>query len=124
MSEIRNWLEKIDLGQYAEAFEANEINMDLIRQVDDQMLKDIGVLIAGSPVAAPQRNCPTDCHTRAERRCGPLGRGPRRAYIRQHAEGLSCLTEAAQIIQGAKPYYEAEVYRVRGDLLNVTVGRC
>jgi class 3 adenylate cyclase len=47
MSEIRKWLEAIGLGQYADAFEANEIGMDLLRQVDDQMLRDIGVSIGG-----------------------------------------------------------------------------
>jgi class 3 adenylate cyclase/predicted ATPase len=47
MSEIRKWLETIGLGQYADAFDANEIGMDLLGQVDDQMLKDIGVSIGG-----------------------------------------------------------------------------
>jgi hypothetical protein len=47
MSEIRKWLEAIGLGQYADAFEANDIEMDLLKQVDDQMLKDIGVASAG-----------------------------------------------------------------------------
>ena len=47
MSDIREWLESIGLGQYADAFDANEIGMDLLRQVDDQMLKDIGVSIGG-----------------------------------------------------------------------------
>jgi class 3 adenylate cyclase len=47
MSEIRTWLESIGLGQYADAFEANDIDMDLLKQVDDQMLKDIGVASAG-----------------------------------------------------------------------------
>jgi class 3 adenylate cyclase len=47
MSEIRKWLESICLDQYADAFEANEIEMDLLGQVDDQMLKDIGVSIGG-----------------------------------------------------------------------------
>ena len=47
MSEIRKWLEAIGLGQYADAFETNDIDMDLLRQVDDQMLKDIGVASAG-----------------------------------------------------------------------------
>src|SRR5215469_16245030 len=47
MSEVRKWLERIGLGQYADAFDANEIGMDLLRQVDDQMLKDIGVSIGG-----------------------------------------------------------------------------
>jgi hypothetical protein len=47
MSEIRKWLEEIGVGQYADAFEANEIGMDLLGQVDDQMLKDIGISIGG-----------------------------------------------------------------------------
>jgi class 3 adenylate cyclase/tetratricopeptide (TPR) repeat protein len=47
MSAVRKWLETIGLGQYADAFEANEIDMDLLGQVDDQILKDIGVSAAG-----------------------------------------------------------------------------
>jgi class 3 adenylate cyclase/predicted ATPase len=47
MSDVRKWLETIGLGQYADAFETNEIGMDLLGQVDDQMLKDIGVSIGG-----------------------------------------------------------------------------
>jgi class 3 adenylate cyclase len=47
MSEIRKWLESIGLGQYGDAFEANKIDMDLLGQVDDQILKDIGMLAAG-----------------------------------------------------------------------------
>jgi hypothetical protein len=47
MSEIRNWLEAIGLAQYAGAFEANDIDMELLRKVDDQTLKDIGMSSAG-----------------------------------------------------------------------------
>jgi class 3 adenylate cyclase len=47
MSEIRRWLEAIDLGQYADAFEINDIDMDLIRQIDDQALRDLGMTSAG-----------------------------------------------------------------------------
>jgi hypothetical protein len=47
MSAVRKWLEANSLGQYADAFEANDIDMDLLTQVDDQMLKDIGVSSAG-----------------------------------------------------------------------------
>ena len=47
MSEIRNWLDSIGLGEYGDAFEANHIDMDLLQQVDDQTLKDIGVASAG-----------------------------------------------------------------------------
>ena len=47
MSEVRTWLAEIGLGQYADAFEANDVEMDLLNGVDDQMLKDIGVTSAG-----------------------------------------------------------------------------
>jgi predicted ATPase/class 3 adenylate cyclase len=47
MSEVRSWLEAIGLAQYADTFETNEIDMDLLGQVDDQILKDIGVSAAG-----------------------------------------------------------------------------
>jgi class 3 adenylate cyclase len=47
MTEIRGWLESIGLGQYANAFEANDIDMDLLQHVDDQTLKDIGIASAG-----------------------------------------------------------------------------
>src|ERR1700730_8214928 len=47
MSAVRNWLEGIGLGQYAEAFQANDIEMDLLEEIEYQVLKDIGVLSAG-----------------------------------------------------------------------------
>jgi SAM domain (Sterile alpha motif) len=47
MNDIRKWLEAIGLGQYADNFEANDIDTDLLKQVDDQTLKDIGVSSAG-----------------------------------------------------------------------------
>jgi SAM domain (Sterile alpha motif) len=47
MSEVRNWLEGIGLAQYADDFEANDIEMDLLNQIDDQLLKDIGISSAG-----------------------------------------------------------------------------
>src|SRR6516164_5603972 len=47
MSEIRKWLEAIGLNQYGDAFEANKIDMDLLGQVDDHILKDTGVSAAG-----------------------------------------------------------------------------
>src|SRR5215471_18115138 len=76
MSEIRKWLEAIGLGQYGDAFEANKIDMDLLRQVDDHILKDIGVSAAGdrlrirnaiaklatAPVAQVNLNATTPTH--------------------------------------------------------------
>jgi class 3 adenylate cyclase/predicted ATPase len=47
MSEVGKWLEAIGLDQYVDAFETNAIDMDLLKQVDDQILRDIGVSAAG-----------------------------------------------------------------------------
>src|SRR6202167_171603 len=47
MSDVRTWLAGIGLGQYADTFEANDVEMDLLNGVDDQILKDIGVTSAG-----------------------------------------------------------------------------
>jgi class 3 adenylate cyclase len=47
MSRVSEWLETIGLAQYADAFHANDIDVDLLGQLDDQILKDIGVTSAG-----------------------------------------------------------------------------
>jgi hypothetical protein len=47
MSDVRKWLEAIGLGQDADAFQSNDIDMELLRKVDDQTLKDIGMSSAG-----------------------------------------------------------------------------
>jgi hypothetical protein len=47
MSDVRTWLAGIGLSQYADPFEAHDVEMDLLKDVDDQMLKDIGVTSAG-----------------------------------------------------------------------------
>jgi hypothetical protein len=44
---MSEWTEAINLAQYADAFEANDIEIDLLEQLDDQTLKDIGVASAG-----------------------------------------------------------------------------
>ena len=47
MSDVRKWLDSIGLAQYADAFETNDLDIDLLGQIDDQLLKDIGVSSAG-----------------------------------------------------------------------------
>ena len=47
MSRVSEWLETIGLAQYADVFEHNDIEFDLLGQLDDQTLKDIGVSSAG-----------------------------------------------------------------------------
>jgi SAM domain (Sterile alpha motif) len=41
------WLEAIGLAQYGDIFESHDLDIDLLRQVDDQILKDIDVSSAG-----------------------------------------------------------------------------
>ena len=47
MADIHQWLRDLDLAQYAEVFEANDITLDLLPDLTDQALKDIGVASAG-----------------------------------------------------------------------------
>jgi class 3 adenylate cyclase/tetratricopeptide (TPR) repeat protein len=47
MSGIREWLDELGLGQYVQAFEANDIDLALLPEVNDQVLKDIGIASAG-----------------------------------------------------------------------------
>ena len=47
MSNFRQWLEELSLDQYADAFEENDIGVALIPSLDHDVLKDIGVSIAG-----------------------------------------------------------------------------
>jgi SAM domain (Sterile alpha motif) len=69
MSAVRDWLEEIGLGQYAEAFEANEIGTDLLGEVDDQMLKDIGVSTGGHRLRIRNHHQVGSC-TSCSRGCG------------------------------------------------------
>ena len=56
MSDVRKWLETIGLAQYADIFESNDLDIDLLRQVDDQILKDIDVIKRRPPATHPQCN--------------------------------------------------------------------
>src|SRR3984885_12517080 len=43
MQQIADWLEKLGLGQYAQRFAENEIDISVLPHLSDQDLKDIGV---------------------------------------------------------------------------------
>ena len=51
MSDIRQWLEDLGLGQYADAFEENRIRLGILPDLDHDILKDIGVKAAGDRIA-------------------------------------------------------------------------
>ena len=43
MQQIADWLEKLGLGQYAQRFAENEIDVSVLPHLTDQDLKDMGV---------------------------------------------------------------------------------
>jgi hypothetical protein len=45
MQQIADWLKKLGMAQYAQAFADNDIDFSVLRQMTDQDLKDIGVLL-------------------------------------------------------------------------------
>ena len=79
MIDVRTWLAGIGLGQYADAFEANDVEMDLLKDVDDQTLKDIGVTSAGHRLRLRKRSPSWRPHPMSKRmrtgRCCTRGGG-------------------------------------------------
>src|ERR1017187_7078676 len=43
MSDLRNWLRGNNLEQYADAFEANDIDLDILAELSDSDLEQLGV---------------------------------------------------------------------------------
>jgi SAM domain (Sterile alpha motif) len=46
VQEIRDWLEKLGMPEYAERFAENGIDVAVLPHLTDQGLKDIGVLLS------------------------------------------------------------------------------
>jgi SAM domain (Sterile alpha motif) len=77
VSEIRNWLDGIGLGQYAGAFEANDFDLDLLGQVSEsgnalRACARSRAQAAGKVLGTARR----DEHGAALTRSGKAGRGP------------------------------------------------
>jgi len=66
MSDIRQWLQSLDLGEYADAFEENRVDLSLILDLDHTVLKEIGVTVIGDRIrilkAAQNAGSGTDTH--------------------------------------------------------------
>jgi len=43
MTKLRQWLDKLNLGQHEEVLVANDIDFDALRYLSDQDLKDLGL---------------------------------------------------------------------------------
>ena len=80
MQQIADWLEKLNVGQYAQRFAENDIDVSVLRHLTDADLEKIGVslghrcqilaAIADLTSASPSRarNRRTDCRDEAARR--------------------------------------------------------
>ena len=70
MQQIADWLEKLNLGQYAQRFAENDIDVSVLRHLTDADLEKIGVslghrrkilaAIAELPGASPSKHEPAD----------------------------------------------------------------
>ena len=68
MSEIRQWLERLDLSRHADAFEDNDVGVDVLATLTDADLKDLGVSLGNrrrilAAIAAPPPRLGQGGHT-------------------------------------------------------------
>ena len=80
MSELREWLRRHNLEQYADAFEANDIGIDILPELSERDLEQLGLslgnrrrllkAVAGraAEAASPQQELPAQAAAEAERR--------------------------------------------------------
>ncbi len=66
MNDVRTWLESLGLADYAEAFEANRIDADVLPHLTEQDLADLGLPIG------PRRKILVAIRTLAEKPAGEL----------------------------------------------------
>ncbi len=50
MSSVRDWLDSLGLGEYADAFESNAVGWETLCELDHELLKEIGVRAVGHRV--------------------------------------------------------------------------
>ena len=50
MTSVRQWLDSLGLGQYADAFERNDIDAEMLAELDQELLQQIGVASVGHRV--------------------------------------------------------------------------
>ncbi len=94
MSDIREWLEELGLGQFADAFEENDIVLEHVPDLTHDVLKELGVSSIGHRItmlkaataqaktAAPEPTQPTDGPPAAQSTPVPEARAPPIAELR------------------------------------------
>ena len=113
MQQIADWLEKLGLSEYAQRFAENAIDLSVIRDLTEQDLKDLGVLLGhrrkilraiaeldGVAPAPTETATEPALHDEAERRhltvmiCDLVGSTALSARLRSggHERGDGCLS--------------------------------
>ena len=84
MQQIADWLEKLGMSEYAQRFAENRIDFSVLRELTDQDLKELGVVLGdrrkmlraiadidgiekSAPAAPATGNCSAASHTRRVR---------------------------------------------------------
>jgi hypothetical protein len=93
MQQIADWLEKLGLGQYAQRFAENDIDVSVLPHLTDQDLKDMGVPLGPRQkiLAAISKNADESVWPMATRRI----RMAERRFRRKAEMALSSLPYAA-----------------------------
>ena len=84
MDDIRAWLSELGLSQYAEAFEPNDVALDLLQALTDQDLRELGVQSLGhrkkllKAIAELDRRRDADARSHPRSDPAPRHRRPRR----------------------------------------------
>ncbi|HVO45454.1 MAG TPA: adenylate/guanylate cyclase domain-containing protein [Steroidobacteraceae bacterium] len=88
MNDVRAWLESLGLGEYAQAFDTNRIDADVLPHLTEQDLADLGLPIG------PRRKILVAIRSRAEKPTGPTQGEPAgslpRSAERRHITVMFC----------------------------------
>jgi hypothetical protein len=85
MQQIADWLRKLDLGQYAQRFAENEIDVSVLPHLTDQDLKDIGVPLGPRRKILAAITAETFCRDASSVPCSALHSLGRRVARRRRA---------------------------------------
>jgi class 3 adenylate cyclase len=114
MSPLREWLESIELGQYSDTFEENDLDLDVLSELSDSELADLGLSLGHRKrllMSLRDRNAPSG-EANAAGRLSPQGLREPRAERRNVTVMFCDLVGSTALADGMDP----EAFR---DLLSV-----
>lgn len=107
MAGVRSWLEEIGLAEYAGAFESNDVDVDLLADLTDDDLKQLGIKSTGHRVrlrsAIAQRTSAHPDTVRDQPDAAPAVADARQAERRQITVMFCDLVESAKLAEQLDP---------------------